>query len=55
MFARSVRRFSKRLDFRSDTVTKPCQKMKKAIESSIDMDILGDDIYKDCPITNSLE
>jgi len=30
--ARSVRRFSKRLDFRSDTVTKPCQKMKKAIE-----------------------
>jgi threonine aldolase len=29
--------------------------MKKAISSAIDSGTLGDDIYKDCPITNKLE
>ena len=41
----------KYVDLRSDTVTKPCEKMRDAMAKSI----VGDDIYKDCPTTNKLE
>ena len=38
-------------DLRSDTVTRPSEKMRDAMAKAI----VGDDIYKDCPTTNKLE
>ena len=40
-----------KMDFRSDTVTRPCKKMRDAMANSV----LGDDIYGDCPTTNKLQ
>ena len=42
---------SKYVDLRSDTVTRPCQKMRDAMSKAI----VGDDVYKDCPTTNKIE
>ena len=39
------------IDLRSDTVTKPCDKMRDAMAKSV----VGDDIYRDDPTTNRLE
>ena len=39
------------IDFRSDTVTKPTQEMRKAMYEAV----LGDDVYKDDPTVNKLE
>ena len=39
------------LDFRSDTVTQPCDKMRKAMYNAD----VGDAIFGDCPTTNKLE
>ena len=36
---------------RSDTVTRPCDKMRDAIANAV----VGDDIYSDCPTTNKLQ
>ena len=38
-------------DFRSDTVTRPCPKMRDAIA----MAVVGDEMYDDCPSTTKLE
>lgn len=35
------------IDMRSDTVTRPCDKMRDAMANSI----VGDDMYDDCPTT----
>lgn len=37
-------------DFRSDTVTKPCQKMRDAMANAV----VGDEVYGDDPTTNKL-
>lgn len=37
-------------DFRSDTVTKPCDKMRDAMSNAV----VGDEIYGDDPTTNKL-
>ncbi len=42
---------SKTADFRSDTVTKPCELMRKAMAHSE----VGDDCYQEDPTTNLLE
>ena len=39
------------IDLRSDTVTRPCDKMRDAMANSV----VGDDIYGDCPTTNKLQ
>lgn len=39
------------IDLRSDTVTKPTQKMRKAM---LDAEV-GDDVYREDPTTNVLE
>lgn len=39
------------LDFRSDTVTRPCEKMRRAMASAE----VGDDVYGDDPTVNELE
>jgi len=39
------------IDFRSDTVTKPCVKMRDAMANAI----VGDDVYGDDPTVNELE
>ena len=39
------------IDLRSDTVTRPCDKMRDAMANSV----VGDDIYSDCPTTNKLQ
>ena len=39
------------IDLRSDTVTRPSDKMRDAMANSV----VGDDIYKDCPTTNKFE
>ena len=39
------------IDFRSDTVTKPCDKMRKAMANAV----VGDDVYGDDPTVNDLE
>jgi len=39
------------IDFRSDTVTKPCAKMRDAMANAI----VGDDVYGDDPTVNELE
>ncbi len=39
------------IDFRSDTVTQPCQKMRQAMAEAV----VGDDVYGDDPTINSLE
>jgi len=39
------------IDLRSDTVTRPCEKMRDAMANSV----VGDDIYNDCPTTNKLQ
>ncbi|WP_448211105.1 low-specificity L-threonine aldolase [Colwellia sp. MEBiC06753] len=39
------------IDFRSDTVTKPCAKMREAIANAV----VGDDVYGDDPSVNELE
>jgi threonine aldolase len=39
------------IDFRSDTVTKPCKKMRLAMAQAP----VGDDVYKDDPTVNELE
>jgi hypothetical protein len=38
------------IDLRSDTVTRPCEKMRDAMANAV----VGDDIYKDDPTTNKL-
>lgn len=38
------------IDMRSDTVTRPCDKMRDAMANAV----VGDDIYNDCPTTNKL-
>ena len=38
------------IDLRSDTVTRPCAKMRDAMANAV----VGDDIYSDCPTTNKL-
>ena len=38
------------IDLRSDTVTRPCEKMRDAMANAV----VGDDIYFDCPTTNKL-
>lgn len=39
------------IDFRSDTVTQPCSKMRKAMAEAV----VGDDVYGDDPTVNHLE
>ena len=39
------------IDLRSDTVTRPCAKMRDAMANAV----VGDDIYSDCPTTNKLQ
>ena len=39
------------IDLRSDTVTRPCQRMKDAMMKAP----LGDDIFRDCPTTIKFE
>lgn len=39
------------IDFRSDTVTQPCNKMREAMSSAL----VGDDVYGDDPTVNELE
>lgn len=39
------------IDFRSDTVTRPCQEMRQAMASAV----VGDDVYGDDPTVNRLE
>lgn len=39
------------IDFRSDTVTKPCAKMRDAMANAV----VGDDVYGDDPTVNELE
>ncbi|MFT5756598.1 MAG: threonine aldolase [Alteromonadaceae bacterium] len=39
------------IDFRSDTVTRPCKKMRQAMSDAI----VGDDVYGDDPTVNELE
>ena len=39
------------IDLRSDTVTRPCEKMRDAMANAV----VGDDIYSDCPTTNKLQ
>ncbi len=56
MSKQSIRAFSETpyyppvIDLRSDTVTRPCEKMRDAMANAI----VGDDIYSDCPTTNKL-
>lgn len=38
------------IDLRSDTVTRPCDKMRDAMANSV----VGDDVFGDCPTTNKL-
>ena len=39
------------IDFRSDTVTRPCQTMRDAMANAE----VGDDVYGDDPTVNKLE
>ena len=36
---------------RSDTVTKPCDRMRDAMRNAV----VGDDVYSDCPTTNRFQ
>lgn len=42
---------SSMIDLRSDTVTRPCDKMRDAMANSV----VGDDMYDDCPTTHKLQ
>ena len=44
-------KFNDVVDFRSDTVTKPCKGMREAMASAI----VGDDVYGEDPTTIELE
>ena len=39
------------IDFRSDTVTRPCVHMRHAMAHAV----VGDDVWKDDPTTNALQ
>ena len=39
------------VDLRSDTVTRPCEKMRDAMANAV----VGDDVFSDCPTTNKLQ
>jgi hypothetical protein len=42
---------SKKIDFRSDTVTRPCAEMRKLMANAA----VGDDVFGDDPTVNRLE
>jgi len=48
---KSVSDYTPNIDFRSDTVTKPCQKMRQVMSEAI----VGDDVYGEDPTINQLQ